>query len=140
MDACTQGTSGDGSTPSLLDACAASPSAVYNSLYTTTPFRGALAALPIDAAINAPLIDSSPFDLTVSFPHSTAHWQTTTMTKVMMHQQRRRPSVYGNSRSLSTCWSEAWSDAWGLLPYCVCAEAFCAPCLGVKLVVLVHAG
>lgn len=62
---CLQDTSGDGSTPSLLDARAASPSAVYNSLYTTTPFRGALAALPIDAALNAPLVDSSPFDITV---------------------------------------------------------------------------
>jgi hypothetical protein len=33
-----------------------------------TVFRGALAALPIDAAVNAPLVDSSPFDLTVSVP------------------------------------------------------------------------
>lgn len=62
---CSQEPSGDGSTPSLLDARAASPSAVYNSIYTTTPFRGALAALPIDAALNAPLVDSSPFDITV---------------------------------------------------------------------------
>lgn len=28
-----------------------------------TPFRGALAALPIDAALAAPLVDSSPFSL-----------------------------------------------------------------------------
>lgn len=28
-----------------------------------TPFRGALAALPMDAALAAPLIDSSPFEL-----------------------------------------------------------------------------
>jgi hypothetical protein len=69
---CMQGASGDGSTPSLLDARAASPSAVYNSLFTTTPFRGALAALPIDAAVNAPLVDSSPFDLTVG---GTIAWQ-----------------------------------------------------------------
>jgi hypothetical protein len=60
-----QGGSGDGSTPSLLDGRAASPSAVYSTLYTTTPFRGALEALPISEAVNAPLVDSSPFDLTV---------------------------------------------------------------------------
>lgn len=59
-------TSGDGSTPSLLDARAASPSAVYAPLYAATPFRGALAALPIDAALAAPLVDNSPFNLAVS--------------------------------------------------------------------------
>lgn len=60
-----QGASGNGSTPSLLDAKAASPSAVWQTNTYTTPFRGALAALPIDQAVNAPLLDSSPFDLTV---------------------------------------------------------------------------
>lgn len=42
---------------------------VDNSKRLLSPFslfRGALAALPIDAAVNAPLVDSSPFDLTVS--------------------------------------------------------------------------
>jgi hypothetical protein len=69
--ACTQSHAsqsggGDGSTPSLLDARAASPSAVYaQPLYAATPFRGALAALPIDAAVHAPLVDNSPFNLTV---------------------------------------------------------------------------
>lgn len=53
----------DGSTPSLLDARAASPSAVYATRFTATPFRGALAALPLDAALAAPLVDSSPFSL-----------------------------------------------------------------------------
>lgn len=61
---CVQGESGHGSTPSLLDARAASPSAVY-SLYSATPFRGALEALPIAEALNAPLVDNSPFNLTV---------------------------------------------------------------------------
>eukprot|EP00775_Hariotina_reticulata_P004712 gene4712-4962_t len=55
---------GDGSTPSLLDIRAASPSAVYGMRFTATPFRGALAALPLDAALHAPLVDSSPFNLT----------------------------------------------------------------------------
>jgi hypothetical protein len=32
--------------------------------FTATPFRGALAALPLDAALHAPLVDSSPFNLT----------------------------------------------------------------------------
>lgn len=54
---------GAGGTPSLLDACAASPSAVYATRVTATPFRGALAALPVDAALAAPLVDSSPFSL-----------------------------------------------------------------------------
>jgi hypothetical protein len=53
----------DGGTPSLLDARAASPSAVYATRFTATPFRGALAALPMDAALAAPLVDSSPFSL-----------------------------------------------------------------------------
>lgn len=57
-----QGTS-DGTTPSLLDARAASPSAVYATRFMATPFRGALAALPVDAALAAPLVDSSPFQL-----------------------------------------------------------------------------
>ena len=58
-----QGGSGDGTTPSLLDMRAASPSAVYATRFTATPFRGALAALPVDAALAAPLVDSSPFPL-----------------------------------------------------------------------------
>ena len=61
-----QGGTGDGTTPSLLDARAASPSAVYATRFMATPFRGALAALPMDAALAAPLVDSSPFQLSDS--------------------------------------------------------------------------
>lgn len=60
---CLQGGGGDGTTPSLLDARAASPSAVFAARFVATPFRGALAALPMDAALAAPLVDSSPFQL-----------------------------------------------------------------------------
>lgn len=36
---------------------------MYATRFTATPFRGALAALPLDAALAAPLVDSSPFSL-----------------------------------------------------------------------------
>lgn len=49
-------------TPLLLDKTAASPSMVYGMHFTQTPYRQ-MAALPMDQAVAAPLVDSSPFML-----------------------------------------------------------------------------
>lgn len=108
----------DGSTPSLLDARAASPSAVYATRFNATPLRGALAALPLDAALAAPLplggIDASPFS-TTSEAGGCAGLDTVCLADEAQRLAANLAAAAGGfgpaatpGASLRACWSCAW--------------------------------